>query len=237
MNIAIITAGGSGKRMKSSDIPKQFLMVCNKPIIIYTLEIFEACKDIDAIIICCIEPWIMHLEEMIKKYQLKKVKLVIPGGNSGQQTIYRGIVAAESISQGDNDIVLIHDSVRPLIDVDLITKNIENVKLYRSSITVAPANETVAIKEKLQIVNVLERDKLLIARAPQAFFLSDIMQAHKKANAEKKIDFVDSCHMMNYYGHPLYYMEGPVENIKITTQLDYYMLRAIIQMKEDQQFD
>ena len=115
MNIGVIFAGGVGKRMNSRVKPKQFLNVYGKPIIIHTLEVFDSHPDIDAIVVACLEEWIPYLNELIDKYNLKKVKKVVPGGKSGQESIYHGLLAAEEVAGQERSIVLIHDGVRPMI--------------------------------------------------------------------------------------------------------------------------
>lgn len=116
MNIAVIFAGGVGKRMKTNGVPKQFLEVYGKPILIYTLEKFENNHNIDAIVIACLEEKIDYCQKLINKFEITKVRAIVKGGKTGQESIYNGLRAADQISESDNDIVLIHDGVRPLID-------------------------------------------------------------------------------------------------------------------------
>ena len=233
-NIALIFAGGIGKRMNSNGIPKQFLKLYGKEIIIYTLEIFEKNNDIEGIIVSCLEEKISCLKYLIKKYDLKKIRSIIAGGKTGQESIYNGLCEVEKYySQGD--IVLIHDGVRPLINEKTIEDNILSVKKYGSAITTVPAIETIieVEKEKHKIKNILKRSECYMARAPQSFYLKDILDAHRKAIKENKNDFIDSASMMAYYGYKLNIINGPVENIKITTPLDYYIFKAIQDMKEN----
>ena len=145
MNIGVIFAGGVGKRMNSRVKPKQFIDVYGKPIIIHTLELFENHPEIDAIAVACLEDWIPYLQELLEKFNIKKVKKVVPGGASGQESIYNGLKAAEEIAAGEKSIVLIHDGVRPLINEKTITDNIESVKKYGSSITCVKVKETVLV--------------------------------------------------------------------------------------------
>lgn len=116
MNIAVVFAGGVGKRMHTKDIPKQFLKLHNKPIIIHTLELFENHPEIDAIVVSCVSDWVGYLNDLVNKYNLKKVRKIVPGGKTGQESIYNGLKAAEEVGNRDKDIVLIHDGVRPLIN-------------------------------------------------------------------------------------------------------------------------
>lgn len=236
MNIGVIFAGGVGSRMNGTAKPKQFLNVYGKPIIIHTLEIFEQHKDIDAIVVACLEEWIPHLESLIERYNLKKVKKVVPGGSNGQESIYNGLKAAEEVANGEQAIVLIHDGVRPLINEQTIDDNIASVKENGSAITSVRVKETVlVVDEDDSIAEIPNRDKTRLARAPQSFYLNDIIACHRKAIEENRFDFIDSCSMMQYYGKKLYLIEGPQENIKITTPDDLYTLRALLKAKEEAQ--
>ena len=236
MNIAVIFAGGVGTRMRTKERPKQFLEICNKPIIIYTLEYFENNPNIDAIVIACVKEWIPYLKELIYKFRIDKVKRVVAGGETGQQSIYNGLCAAKEVAGDEESIVLIHDGVRPLINSDLLTKNIECVKEHGSSITAGIVKETiVVIDDNGKIEQVPTRAKSRVAKAPQCFWLNDILEIHNKAISENKFDFIDSCTMMQYYGKELYMIDGPYENIKVTTPDDFYTMRAILQVREDQQ--
>lgn len=236
MNIAVIFAGGVGSRMHSKEKPKQFLTMHGKPIIIHTLEKFDDHPEIDAITIACIEEWIPYLEEIISKYRLKKIRKIVPGGKSGQQSIYNGLCAAEEISNKKEAIVLIHDGVRPLIDNTLISQNIASVKAHGSAITSIVAKETVVMATDAGMITTIpDRNVLRIARAPQSFWLNEILDAHRRAIADGKFDFIDSCSMMKFYGRQLYLIDGPQENIKITTPDDFYIMRALIDAKENAQ--
>ena len=238
MNIAVIFAGGVGSRMKGKTVPKQFLEMHGIPIIIHTIEKCESHPDIDAIVISCIESGIEYLKVLIEKYSIKKVRKIVPGGSSGQVSIFHGLCAASEVANGEKAIVLIHDGVRPLIDAALITNNIQSVKEHGSAVTCVKVKETVLMVPEdndRKIESIPERKNTRLARAPQSFWLEDILEAHIKANAEKCDDFIDSCSMMQYYGKKLYLIEGPEENIKITTPDDFYIMRALLDAKENSQ--
>lgn len=236
MNIAIIFAGGIGKRMNSRALPKQFLKLYGKEIIIYTLEHFENNPEIDAIVVSCVENWITYLEQLVKKYKMNKVVKIVSGGKTGQESIYHGLLKAKEITSEKNNVVLIHDGVRPLINQTLISSCIKNVKEKGSAITTAPVIETIICTDNGgKVEQVIDRSKCLVARAPQCFWLSDILENHEKANREGKTDFIDSASLMSYYGEKLYTVEGPVENIKITTPTDFYTFRALVEAKESSQ--
>ncbi len=234
MNIAVIFAGGSGLRMHTKSRPKQFLDLNGKPIIIYTLELFDNHPQIDAIVVACIENWIPFLEKQLRKFEITKVIKVVPGGETGQQSIYNALCAAENAGT-DDSIVLIHDGVRPLITEQTITDNINKVKQSGSCITCIPATETLVVRQTDGSLEIPSRVDSLIARAPQSFFLKDIIAAHRRALAEGRNDFIDSCTMMSQYGYKLGTIIGPMENIKITTPTDFFVLRAMMKVHEDQQ--
>ena len=240
MNIAAIFAGGSGIRMNTKSRPKQFLELHGKPIIIYTLELFDNHPDIDAITVACIQSWIPFLEKQIRKFEINKVVKIVPGGATGQESIYNALCAAEQhalSSQGilDGVNVLIHDGVRPLITEQTITDNINKVMECGSCITCVPATETLVVRQQDDSLQIPSRKDSLIARAPQSFRLTDIISAHRKAIDEGRNDFIDSCTMMSHYGYTMGIVNGPVENIKITTPTDFFVFRAMVQVHENQQ--
>lgn len=236
MNIAVIFAGGVGSRMHTKDKPKQFLEMYNKPIIIHTLEHFENHPMIDAIAVVCVSEWIPYLYDLLYKFRIEKVKKVVPGGTTGQLSIYNGLTLAKTIAGDEKSIVLIHDGVRPLINEQLITDNIEAVKCYGNSITSGIVKETIVeIDDHNDILLVPDRVHSRVAKAPQCFYLDDILSSHNKALQEGITDFIDSCTMMQHYGYKLHMTDGPYENIKITTPDDFYTMRAILEAKENAQ--
>lgn len=236
MNIGVIFAGGVGSRMHSKERPKQFLEIYNKPIIVHTIEHFENNPMIDAVVVVCVADWIDYFNTLVYKYRLDKVRKVVPGGATGQLSIYNGLAAAKELAGEERSIVLIHDGVRPLISSELISKNIKAVEKYGSSITSAVVKETIIeIADDGEVRNIPARSNSRVAKAPQSFWLSEILDAHERSLAEGRTDFIDSCTMMQHYGYQLHTIDGPYENIKITTPDDFYTMRAILQVKEDAQ--
>lgn len=234
-NVALIFGGGTGSRMKSSSIPKQFLIMNGKPIIIHTIEIFENHPEIDEIVVVCLEPWIDHLNQLLTKYNLTKVVAVVPGGDSGQDSIYKGLKAVESLH--NNAIVLIHDAVRPNIRSEVITKNIASVKQYNSAITVVSSVETSVVSYDGEFVESVPLRKYdYIGQAPQSFYLEDILKAHEEVRHRGYDGIVDSCTLMKSCGYKLHLIEGNRGNIKITTDEDFYIVRALFQGEENKQF-
>lgn len=235
MNVAVIFAGGVGARMNSKAKPKQFLELHGKPIIIYTIELFEKHPQIDGIIIASVKEWIEYLKEILFKFHIKKVVDVVPGGETGQLSIFNGLEAAEKHFPKDS-VVLIHDGVRPLINEQIITDNIEQVKKCGTAITTAPTIETfVVVDDNLSVVEIPKRSSSKLAKAPQSFILSDILSVHRQAQKDNIFDSIDSCTLMRSYNKSLMLIEGPIENIKITTPADFYIFRAIFETRENNQ--
>jgi 2-C-methyl-D-erythritol 4-phosphate cytidylyltransferase len=237
MNYALIFAGGYGTRMNAKAKPKQFLELNGKAIIIHTIEFFEDHPDIDAIVVVCIDQWIEYLQQLLKRHGITKVNWVVPGGATGQQSIYNGLkVLAAHCESPKTSVVLIHDGVRPLITPQLISANIVSVYQFGSAVTITPATETVVqTNDAGQIAGITDRAAAHMARAPQSFYLQDVVDAHLKAISENNLNMTDSTCLMQHYGYTLHTVEGPVENIKITTPLDYYLFRAIYEARENSQ--
>lgn len=236
MNIGVIFAGGVGTRMRSKEKPKQFLEIFNKPIMMYTLDYFEQNEEIDAVVISCVEEWIPYLKELLFKYRIEKVKKIVSGGRTGQLSIYNGLLAARDVAGDEPAVVLIHDGVRPLINSKLLSKNIECVRKNGSAITAGIVKETiVVVDENNKVQLVPPREKSRVAKAPQSFWLQEILDIHERALRDGIDNFIDSCTMMQHYGKKLCMVDGPYENIKITTPDDFYTMRAILEAKENAQ--
>lgn len=222
--IAVIFAGGVGQRMKAKR-PKQFLKVCGKDIIIHTLELFEENENVDEIYIACIEDWIPYLEEEVNKYGVRKVTKIIPGGSTGQETIFKGLCEVKKYNK--NAIVLIHDGVRPLVSQETITKCIESVEKYGTAITITKSIETPIITTNGETVEQMpDRNIVYTAQAPQCFYLNDILRAHLR-EIEKNPSYdgiVDSCNLMFKNGIKCHLVEGNRGNIKVTTPEDFCTL-------------
>lgn len=236
MNIAIITAGGKGIRL-GNKIPKQFIDVNGRPIIAYTLEVFERHQHIDAIVIVCLKEWIEGTKIALKRNYMNKVVRVVEGGAEGQQSIYNGLLAARDYAHGvgcDNPTVLVHDAVRPLVTPQLITDCINATATHGNAITVAPPTETFITEEAGQ-KRLLDREKMHIVRAPQCFSLNDILQLHERAIADGKTNYRDCCSMLCDYDIPFHEVMGPTTNIKITFPSDIIMFRSLLNYNEMQQ--
>lgn len=245
MNVALIFAGGSGVRMNSRGKPKQFLRLYGKEIIIHTLENFQNSKLIDAIIVVCKACYIDFLNKLLGKYELDKVKWVVSGGETGQESICNGLFELEKHCK-DDTVVLVHDGVRPFVNDVLIEKCIESVLCFGSAVTVVPAIETiVTIEKKFEnempdidggvIKTIKDRSECFHAKAPQCFFLKDLLAAHRKAIKDGNFRMIDSASLMQFYGATLHTVRGDFDNIKITTPSDFYIFRALYDVQENKQ--
>ena len=236
MNIALIFAGGTGTRLNSKTRPKQFLELNGKPIIIHTIECFENAKEIDAICVVCLESWIGYFNDLLRKFNIQKVRWVVPGGASGQESIFNGLEAVyQDVEDRKNTLMLMHDGVRPLINEKTVEDVVACARKNGNAITVTSAYETIITVDGEKNVNgVVDRKQAKLARAPQAFFLEDIHSAHIRAR-EENFDAIDSATLMRHFGHTLHTVEGPVENIKITSPSDFYIFRAIYEARENSQ--
>lgn len=234
MNVAVIFAGGIGTRINARALPKQFLEIHGKPIIIHTLEQFEQHPEIDAISIAILATHREHLRRLINRYEITKVEWIVDGGETGQVSRHRALQAVADTCP-DDTVVLIHDGVRPLISPQLISENIETVSLRGSAITCTKFNETVVSSQSQRIADVIPRDHIYAAQAPQSFRLGEILGLYDRAVSEGEMDSIDSCSLMFRYGHPIFRLDGPRSNIKITTAEDFYVCRALFELLENRQ--
>lgn len=236
MNIAAIFAGGRGVRM-GSGIPKQFLEIHGKPVLVHTLELFQEHDMIDKIYISVLEEYIGKTRKLVKRYDLDKVVSIIPGGETAQDSIYNALKEIEK-ENADDSIVLLHDGVRPFVSYDTIRQNIESVQEYGSAITCTACFETILLsKDGDKVDSVPYRKDTFAAQAPQSFYLKDIIAAHDEVRATNPTyeNMVDACTIMTTLGKEVNMIPGNRGNIKVTTPEDVYMFRALLNYKENEQ--
>ena len=237
MNIAIIFAGGVGQRLnKSADsVPKQFIEIYGKPILAHTLTIFQNHNEIDKIYISILPEYKEHCIKMIEKYSFNKVVGVVDGGETAQESIYNGLNLAYAENPKDS-IVLIHDGVRPIVEDSVISANIKSVKENGTAITSTPCYETILISSEGKVPKEIPiRRETYAAQAPQSFVLEEIFEAHNiiRQRENKYQDIVDSCTLYNVLGKQTHLVKGNFGNIKITTPQDLFILRGILEFKEN----
>lgn len=229
-NIALVIAGGSGNRMHQ-DIPKQFLTVNERPVIMYTLEAFENHPEIDAIAVVCIEGWEQVLWAYAKQFRISKLKYVIPGGVNGQDSIRNGVMELEKHYNPD-DIVLIHDAIRPMVSAEIISDNIRVAAKFGNAVTVIPCAEAMMQTEDGVIsVGSYPRNRLKRTQTPQAFHIGQICDLHRRALEAGITNSVASCTLMIEMGEQVYFSAGSEKNIKLTTVEDLDIFKALLAAK------
>lgn len=230
MNIALIIAGGSGNRM-GQDIPKQFITVNEKPVIVYTLEAFENHPEIDAIAVVCINGWSQVLWAYAKQFNINKLRYIIPGGENGQASIRNGVMELEKHFAPD-DIVLIHDAIRPMVSAEIISDNIRVARTYGNAITVIPCAEAMMQTEDGTVsTGSYPRDRLKRTQTPQAFHISDICSLHRRALEAGITNSIASCTLKIEMGEQVYFSAGAEKNIKLTTVEDIDIFKALLAAK------
>ncbi|MDP4119703.1 MAG: IspD/TarI family cytidylyltransferase [Bacillota bacterium] len=226
MVYAMIFAGGVGARMKSVTIPKQFIEVDGKPIIIRTLENFCYHPMVDKIVVSCLEDWIDELWRLINKYHIPNVASIVPGGENGHQSIHNGLVEVQHMSQPD-DIVLICDGVRPLVSEKLITECIDAAMKYETAVPVTPSIDSVlASNDGENCCQSMPRGSMWITQAPQGYTMRKIMWAHDEAEHRNILNPISSSELLIELGETIHIFIGDRENIKVTTQEDLRYLRS-----------
>lgn len=234
MNYALIIAGGSGNRM-GQDIPKQFMHVDNCPIIIHTLLAFEKHPDIDGIAVVCLKGWETVLQSYANQFSVTKLKWIFPGGKNGQESIHNGIVGLKEAGCSDEDLVLIHDAVRPLLSQDIISSNIAICKAYGYAITGIQCREAILESEDgFTTRTSIPRDKLIRTQTPQTFRLGNILKIHDVAKEHGIDNSVASCTLIAELGAAeMHVVPGSEKNIKVTTTEDLEILKALMHTSKE----
>ncbi len=233
MNVAVIIAGGSGKRT-GQDVPKQFLTVNDKPILIYTLENFERNELVDEIIVVCIDGWEHILQAYAKQFGITKLKHIVQSGDSAQGSIFNGVKAAHGL-YGDDTCVIIHDGIRPLVDESVLNDVIEKCHTYGNGVTSLPYNEQIfVIKDEKSTDKYIPRETLRRVSTPQAYKLGKLYDCYMRAK-ETGVGFGPSSYvntMMADLGETLYFAKGSDKNIKLTTKDDLQIFYGYIEAGE-----
>lgn len=237
MNYAIILAAGVGQRMRNGGLPKQFLKLMGKPIIIYTLEKFEECKEIDRIIVVCHGSYVEYMKNIIQMYQIDKADMVIVGGRNRQDSLKRGLDTVMENGGRNDDIVVIHDGVRPLVGMTTIHENIRIAKQYGCAVTVHPVTESIVITktEEAGISDFKKRADTYSMTAPQSFRLGEILEAYQKVDSleGEAMPLLDAAMVYAQAGGEVHLVKEQGVNIKITTPEDYYFLKAMLELEEN----
>lgn len=233
--IALIIAGGQGNRMHQN-IPKQFLTVNEKPVIVYTMEAFEHHPEIDTIAVVCIQGWEQILQAYAMQFNISKLKYIVTGGKNGQDSIRNGLYELEK-HFGTDDIVLIHDAIRPLVSAEIISDCIIKTKLHGSAIASTPCAEAILQTDNGVVSSgSYPRNLLRRAQTPQGFMLGKICAAHKKALEVGITNSVASCTLMHELGESVYFSAGSEKNIKLTTVDDFDIFKSLLAVKKTEWF-
>lgn len=226
-NIAILIAGGVGKRMNSC-IPKQFINIYDKPAIIYTLEKFQNHDMIDIIEVVCLDGWQNVLSAYANEYKITKLKHIVKGGSNGQESIKNGILELKKYYT-DEDLIIIHDANRVNVSGEIITNAIDVAREKSNAVAIIACKEAMMeTMDGLTSVSSYPRDKLRRTQTPHAFFLKDILEAHEMADKLGITDSIATCDLFARLGKRVYFSEGSEKNIKLTTIEDIDIFKALL---------
>lgn len=234
MNIALIIAGGQGHRMEQ-DIPKQFLNVYDKPVIIYTLESFQRHPEIGGIAVVCLSGWDQVLSAYAKQFGIDKLRWVVPNGETVQESIRNGVFALREVCKSE-DTVVIHDGIRPMVEAHVLTDVLVKCRKYGNAVTSLPYNEQIFVSEDgLSTTSYIPRDTLRRVSTPQAYRYGKLLWAYEKAFSEG-IGIQASTYantLMTDLGERLYFAAGSEKNIKLTTKDDFELFKTYMKMERD----
>ncbi|HEM3707477.1 TPA: 2-C-methyl-D-erythritol 4-phosphate cytidylyltransferase [Streptococcus suis] len=232
MITALLTAAGTGTRM-GQDIPKQFLHVDNKPILIYTLEVFQNDPNIDSIVVVTLESWVEVLRAYAKQFKITKLKSIVIGGSTGQESIQNGIKAITHFA-GEDSTVLIHDGNRPLVTSEIIANSLATFNKYGSAVAAIPTVEAVFQSENGVVgEKSLPRELLYRTQTPHVYKVSDVIRAHRIAKEKGVNNTAATCVLMHEIGEKVYFSNGAETNLKITTIEDLLIFKALLSTRKD----
>lgn len=232
-NVALIIAGGVGNRM-GQDIPKQFLNVYDKPVIVYTMECFQRHPEINGIVVVCIDGWHEMVKSYAKQFGIAKLDSVVSGGKTGFESIIKGTKEVERIYGGDS-LILVHDAIRPNLSEEIISENIRVCHEKGNAITCVPCQEAMLYTDDREMSNKsINRDNLLRTQTPQTFYVKDLRKVQEEALAKGMENTTASCTLMIEMGYPVYKADGSEKNVKLTTPEDIEIFKALINSKKDE---
>lgn len=227
--VAIIVAGGVGKRIGEGNLPKQFLTLGDKPILVHTIEKFERCALIDEIIVVAPEDYLGHCSQaIVDHYSFNKIKRIVCGGDERQTSVYKGLKGCSN----NTLIVAIHDGVRPLISPEKISESIKLCLQKKAVILAVPIKDTIKRVEDGSVITTLDREKLWLVQTPQVFEYKLILDAYEKASEDGFVGTDDSA-LVERLGYEVTVLEGEYENIKITTAEDLVIAEKLLETKQE----
>ncbi len=227
MVVALLTAAGSGSRM-GQEIPKQFIHINDKPLIIYTMERFQNCPQVDAMVVVTLPHWMDFVWSYAKQFNISKLKWVVPGGKTGQESIFNGLKALEQDCPGDTT-VMVHDGNRPMVDNEIIADSLSVYSEHGGAVAVIPCVEAVFKSEDgISSGLSIERAMLYRTQTPHTYALSHLLWAHGEAQKRGITSTAASCTLMNLLGEKVYFSRGSEKNIKLTTKDDIDIFKALL---------
>lgn len=234
MNVALVVAGGSGQRMKN-EVPKQFINVYDKPVVIYTLEGLQVHPEIDAILAVCLEGWHDILWAYANQYGVEKLRWVVVGGDTVQESIRNGVYHLRDIC-GPDDIIVIHDGIRPLVESSVVSDVLVKCRRYGNAVTAMPYYEQIFVMtDETSSNEYIRRERVRRVSTPQAYRYDKLLRAYERAFAEG-IGIHETAYtntMMVDLGETIYFAAGSDKNIKLTTKDDLELFKALLQMEKD----
>lgn len=232
MIVTLLTAAGTGTRM-GQDIPKQFLHVDNKPLIIHTMEAFQNHPNVDAIMVVTLPAWMTVLQAYASQFNITKLKWVMPGGSTGQESIYNGLTELRKELNSD-DIVMIHDGNRCLVSSEIISNSLAVFHAYGSAVAAIPCVEAVFRSNDNGISSVVSipREQLFRTQTPHTYTLGKLLWAHEEAKRQGIVNTAASCTLMQELGEKVYFSKGSETNLKITTVDDMFIMEALLHTKK-----
>ncbi len=227
MNIALLTAAGASTRM-GQDIPKQFMTVNEKPVIAYTMEAFQHHPEIDEILVVCLEDWQPMLKAYARQFNISKLIRTIPGGATGQESIYNGIMSLAK-DHDMNDLVLVHDGNRPFVSEQIISDCIKTARKYGDAVAAIPCHEAMVLTDDGIIsAGNIDRDHLKRTQTPHGFTLGEMCDLHKRAKENGIENTTATCTLKMELGEQVHFYDGSEKNLKLTTLDDLDIFKALL---------
>ena len=232
MIVALLTAAGTGTRMHQN-VPKQFIHVSNKPIIVHTMEAFQCHPSVDAILVVTLKSWTEVLRAYANQFGITKLRWIVPGGETNQESIRNGILKLKGEFLDENITVIVHDGNRPLVTSEIISDNLATFAKYGSAVAVVPCTDVIFESDNgFSSHTSTEREKLFRTQTPHTYHLNDLVQAHEEAQKRGIKGTAASCMLMKELGHESYFSKGSEENIKITTMDDLRIFKALLRIRQ-----